>query len=170
MKLMIDISDSTYEAIMARDWKNAGWLFSEEMKAIHDGTPIPGGATNGDMIKALFPNLGINSPLKCNDTNWWNAPYKGEQEPCEDAISRSNMLDAIGHGTTYTSEELQKIIKGLPPVNPQPKIGHWFAWKPEGDVWRTTCSECGEETRTLWDYCPYCGAKMVEPQERSEKK
>ena len=24
------------------------------------------------------------------------------------------MLDAIGHGTTYTSEELQKIIKGLP--------------------------------------------------------
>ena len=24
------------------------------------------------------------------------------------------MLDAIGHGTTYTSEELQKIINGLP--------------------------------------------------------
>lgn len=38
--------------------------------------PIPENATNGDMIKALFPNLGINSPLKCNDTNWWNAPYK----------------------------------------------------------------------------------------------
>ena len=42
-----------------------------------------------------------------------------EQEPCEDAISRSDMLDAIGHGTTYTSEDLQKIIKGLPPVTPQ---------------------------------------------------
>lgn len=80
MKLMIDISDSTYEAIMARDWKNAGWLFGEELKAIHDGTPIPDNATNGDMIKALFPNLGINSPLKCNDTNWWNAPYKEKQD------------------------------------------------------------------------------------------
>ena len=228
MKLMINISDSTYEAIMARDWKNAGWLFSEEMKAIHDGTPIPGGATNGDMIKALFPNLGINSPLKCNDTNWWNAPYKGGQEPCPNAISRSDMLDAIGHGTTYTSEELQIIIKGLPsvnpqpcedtisrqaaidaiykmhmngkegvlhelktetgsdaffaetiadavealeelpPVNPHPKTGYWFAWKPEDDVWRTTCSECGEETRTLWDYCTNCGTKMVEPQESEE--
>jgi len=42
-----------------------------------------------------------------------------EQEPCKDAIGREDMLDAIGHGTTYTSEELQRIIKGLPPVNPQ---------------------------------------------------
>ena len=42
-----------------------------------------------------------------------------EQEPCEDVIGRLDMLDAIGHGTTYTSEDLQKIIKGLPPVNPQ---------------------------------------------------
>lgn len=33
---------------------------------------------------------------------------------CGNAISRNDMLDAIGHGTTYTSEELQKIIKGLP--------------------------------------------------------
>lgn len=48
-----------------------------------------------------------------------------KQEPCEDAIGRSDMLDAIGHGTTYTSEELQKIIKALPPVTPQ-KTGHWI--------------------------------------------
>lgn len=35
-------------------------------------------------------------------------------KPCDNAISRNDMLDAIGHGTTYTSEELQKIINGLP--------------------------------------------------------
>jgi len=40
-----------------------------------------------------------------------------EQEPCEEMISRTDMLDAIGHGTTYTTDELQKIIKGLPTVN-----------------------------------------------------
>ena len=34
MKLIIDIDDITYEAIMDRDWKNAGFLFSEELKAI----------------------------------------------------------------------------------------------------------------------------------------
>ena len=97
MKLMIDIPDSTYEAIMARDWKNAGWLFSEELKAIHDGTPIPDNATNGDMIKALFPNFQINEEWKatrhfelstdCTEitgiatSDWWNSPYKrGETE------------------------------------------------------------------------------------------
>lgn len=40
-------------------------------------------------------------------------------EPCDDAISRTDMLDAIGHGTTYTSEDLQRIIKGLPSVLPK---------------------------------------------------
>lgn len=35
----------------------------------------------------------------------------------QDCISRTDMLDAIGHGTTYTTDELQKIIKGLPTVN-----------------------------------------------------
>ena len=84
MKLMINISDSTYEAIMARDWKNAGWLFNKELKAIHDGTPIPDNATNGDMIKLLFPKIDkYNNMLleehKTNvlfDDKWWNAPYK----------------------------------------------------------------------------------------------
>ena len=92
MKLMINISDSTYEAIMSRDWKNAGWLFSEELKAIHDGTPIPDNVTNGDVIKALFPRIKIKKfptflrviegeeyiPMTYD---WWNSPYKrGETE------------------------------------------------------------------------------------------
>ena len=92
MKLMIDIPDSTYEAIMARDWKNAGWLFSEELKAIHDGTPIPENATNGDVIKALFPRIKtkkFSTFLRVIEGeeyipmtyDWWNSPYKrGETE------------------------------------------------------------------------------------------
>ena len=92
MKLMIDISDSTYEAIMARDWKNAGWLFNKDLKAIHDGTPIPDNATNGDMLQAIFPNCVIDTD-SCGaittsidgkmywSKKWWNAPYKrGETE------------------------------------------------------------------------------------------
>lgn len=46
-----------------------------------------------------------------------------EQEPCDNVINRNDMLDAIGHGTTYTSEELQKIIKGLPDAA-EPIIKH----------------------------------------------
>ena len=40
MKLVIDILDDTYDSIMSRDWKNSGWLYSEEWKAIHDGIPL----------------------------------------------------------------------------------------------------------------------------------
>ena len=60
--------------------------------------------------------------------NTWNEKKCAEiiqaldQEPCDDAIGRLDMLDAIGHGTTYTSEELQKIIKALPPVNPTSNV------------------------------------------------
>ena len=56
--------------------------------------PIPEGATNGDMIKALFPNVKIKGKNNCYETyfgigtalqffnkKWWNAPYKrGETE------------------------------------------------------------------------------------------
>lgn len=63
---------------------------------------IPDGATNGDMIKAMFPNARVSNtfPTLGNDiiyyifieevngiTNemrvmksWWNAPYKGGKE------------------------------------------------------------------------------------------
>ena len=40
MKLLIDISKDRYDEIMAMDWKNGGWLFSKELKAIHDGKAI----------------------------------------------------------------------------------------------------------------------------------
>lgn len=54
--------------------------------------PIPKYATNGDMIKAMFPNLiyheGMNKErifdrdLIVGDVfnDWWNAPYKIESE------------------------------------------------------------------------------------------
>jgi hypothetical protein len=49
---------------------------------------IPKNATNGDVIKALFPNVSVcehnggatysvNNEYKFNAT-WWNAPYKSE--------------------------------------------------------------------------------------------
>lgn len=50
---------------------------------------IPKGATNGDMIKALFPNEEIvESDGACVyvgvkmrfDKDWWNAPYESEGE------------------------------------------------------------------------------------------
>ena len=51
--------------------------------------PIPEGATNGDMIKAMFPSVevkeknngyevyfGIGTASQYFNHQWWNAPYK----------------------------------------------------------------------------------------------
>jgi hypothetical protein len=62
-------------------------------KAIN-AIPIPDNATNGDIIKAVFPNASTwieydsngdvmrfdvveNTTLECFNLDWWNAPYKG---------------------------------------------------------------------------------------------
>ena len=60
-------------------------------KPVSDCIPIPNDATNGDVIKAMFPNVEI-IPDKYTpsvdlsvggimmmrvDRNWWNAKYKG---------------------------------------------------------------------------------------------
>lgn len=62
-----------------------------------DAIPIPEGATNGDMIKAMFPDVIISESeetlhLKYHTVNsdplffvqvskrWWNAPYRKVEE------------------------------------------------------------------------------------------
>lgn len=55
---------------------------------IYKAIIIPKGATNGDMIKIMFPNISIyehgstysvNNEYNFNST-WWNKPYKAESE------------------------------------------------------------------------------------------
>ena len=100
-------------------------------------------------------------------------------QPCEDAISRQAALNAL-YALCDTGETLienpwrdnphidavVETIEELPPVNPQPKTGHWIT-TPQGE----RCSNCLEEFRSLrnYSYCPNCGCRMVEPQERSDK-
>ena len=100
-----------------------------------------------------------------------------QQEPCEDAISRNELLKAIDtwdkfgcdantklvpyqdHYIPYIHyDDVIKCIKGMPSVRTQPKTGHWI----EGN-YHIRCSECGEDyTYSLRNYCPNCGAKMQE--------
>ena len=85
-------------------------------------------------------------------------------EPCEDAISRREVIEEIN--TFWLAEEqseavLIDMIEALPSVNPV-KTGHWIEDENEMEV---RCSECAEENDKCSKYCPNCGAKMVEPQE-----
>lgn len=57
-----------------------------------DFIEIPEGATNGDMIKAMFPNakkhesieyhnilFAPSCHLECCNEDWWNSPYRKEK-------------------------------------------------------------------------------------------
>ena len=103
----------------------------------------------------------------------WLTDYKRlkEQGSC-DAISRQAVFDLIEH---YNSDGLGSVFYGyeegvkfadavnkLPPINPQPKTGHWIDDR---------CSECGKGIEDLIDsrewyrneqptFCPFCGVKL----------
>lgn len=102
-------------------------------------------------------------------------------QPCEEAISRQAVLDAL-YALCDTGETLKEnpwrdnpyidavieTIEELPSVTPQPQTGYW-EWMTE-DKYR--CSNCNYETRVdecmnkpMYDFCPFCGVKMVQESE-----
>ena len=100
-------------------------------------------------------------------------------EPCEDAVSRQavdTLVDELARAISYerccmargrsTATIMQNILD-LPSVRPQePKTGHWI--DTDEGFSPCECSECGKVEFKKSDYCPNCGAKMVEPQESEE--
>lgn len=50
------------------------------VKGYKKGLVLPKDATNGDLIKAVFPNIekGFSNVIDLN--LWWNAKYKAESE------------------------------------------------------------------------------------------
>ena len=112
-------------------------------------------------------------------------------KPCEDCVSREQSLEAMDtwdkFGYTDTGcfvrepkgdyvpyvhyDDMVKCIKNLPPVKPQPKVGHLIRWyeQKENDgciehIPHCKCSECGKEyephSSQFVKYCNKCGAKM----------
>jgi len=97
-----------------------------------------------------------------------------EQEPCEDAVSRQAVINAIANTCFWLSadnwKELTKCINSISPVTPQQNMGKWIL---SDGYWR--CSNCREKVLLKFDkvvvrcreyipiksnYCPNCGKKM----------
>lgn len=99
-----------------------------------------------------------------------------KQEPCNDCISRQFMYDLGATCIATRNEKTGNLIalgtiEELPSIAPQPQIGHWIEHKHNG-IEHIECSEC-----LTWflrshllrnSYCPNCGKKMVQPQERED--
>ena len=88
-----------------------------------------------------------------------------EQEPCEDAISREDVMDWLENATYEdVCEAIGTNLDFLPSVTPSRPIGHWI----ETEYHRWRCSVCREKGMSEWDnihadrtnFCPNCGAEM----------
>ena len=87
-KILLEIPDKIYDTI------DYDMFISREQlavlqKHILEGTLLPYNATNGDVIKALFPKVKIHQSggytmalfqpstyLEDTRSEWWNAPYE----------------------------------------------------------------------------------------------
>ena len=112
-----------------------------------------------------------------------------EQQTCEDAISRNLIIETLNKMDRYVADEstlcdtdkkfphnevfivddvYEQIVEQLPSVNPQPKTAHWIEHSNPYDIDGTYycfCDNCGSDAHEKTDFCPSCGAKMVELQE-----
>ena len=95
-----------------------------------------------------------------------------EQEPCKDAISRQAAIRLAEQGQVQGFEWQFKKLVVLPPVSVAEKVGKWILTDKEEEIYChvAICSVCGKESinEGVDDYCSWCGARMVEPQESEE--
>lgn len=89
-------------------------------------------------------------------------------EPCEDVVSRQDVLKTIVEQYDAHYEVIPSWLDFAQLQSVQPKTGHWIAYADGIWIKHYECSECGKRNSTHSDYCPNCGAKMVEPQESEE--
>lgn len=94
MKIVIDIDEDVFTRLFDNGTEDYA-IVNDDLfaiaKSIRNCTPFPENATNGDMIKAMFPNIAIVNVfggdiwfkvdnsffLQCSES-WWDSPYKAE--------------------------------------------------------------------------------------------
>ena len=96
---------------------------------------------------------------------------KALEQQNDDCISRKEAIRIAEQGQVQGYPWQIAELSKLQSVQPEPKTGHWI----EDDItersksaYKHKCDRCGAYHRAMYDYCPSCGAKMFEPQERSE--
>lgn len=116
-----------------------------------------------------------------------------QKQPCDDCISREALIERINHAEeNFKSDhmesissgdedpfvdgvlsgifDLRQMVKQAPSVTPQQKTGHWeFVEYDSRMIGNWHCSECRHIARyslRWFNYCPNCGAKMAESEDK----
>lgn len=92
-------------------------------------------------------------------------------QPCEDAVSRDEVLKAMAEAYDLNDDydyrlDVERKLKQLPSVTPQPKRGHWIVIRKEyefmggvvNEAQGCKCSNCGGIVKFKSGFCPSCGS------------
>lgn len=123
----------------------------------------------------------INEIEKAFEPAFANYIIKALEQQSEDAISRAETVQFLtNHSNDFEDTKIRMAFQtasslvnnphNLPSVYPKQKVGHWIHLKHN----KGKCSECHDVVLIAQmygnaNYCPNCGCKMIEPQERSNK-
>lgn len=110
---------------------------------------------------------------------WEQAVTNSEaQEPCDEVVSRQAALNSLIDNTHLDGYDLAEALDAIENKEKLPSVtqksGKWIALENRFELGdRVKCSECGQVFVVGDDvsrnFCPNCGAKMVEPQESEEQ-
>jgi rubrerythrin len=89
---------------------------------------------------------------------------------CGDAVSRQAVEKITWEEPTFTDAlnvlaEVRDKVRALPSVSPQQRTGRWVK-DGQGGRYKWMCSNCGTHQRALYDYCPSCGTRMAESEDK----
>ena len=100
-------------------------------------------------------------------------PSVNPQEPSRDMKEIAEIMKCDADAETKC-RMISNILTAKPHYFEEPKTGHWERISNDitliqHDAAYYKCSECGEKVIGKHNYCQFCGAKMVEPQESENK-
>lgn len=169
MQITIDIPDELYETIKSDEYGvHQGRIYD----IIRSGTPLSKEEPTDENLHREREQAYMQG--------YEDASKKFRQEPCEDAVSRQEVLEAFEEWINDREDwnehpvRFTRSLVSLPSVTPARKKGEWIKRNNDYFDWYE-CSECGygsegemrysREYDVRTNYCPKCGAEM-----ESEKK
>ncbi len=121
--------------------------------------------TNAEKFTEVF---GTDLKRQYSIKSWWDQEFVSTKtELCADAISRNKAL-TITDMCLGNWAVAHNMIKNLPPVYPESKVGHWEYNLLDKCFQCSQCKcHCENDYKEppKYKYCSQCGAKMQEVDE-----
>lgn len=86
-----------------------------------------------------------------------------KDQAIKEFYAREDDYDYEWGNLRFRTEDVEEILKSIPPVDAAPVVhGKWIHFEDD-DPWEWTCSACMKNSELHGEYpnyCPNCGAKM----------